>query len=329
MDLINQDQKQLNNVAANAFMLLAVTVRFYTGTAKLVDAAKRAEDHAGASDTNARMYINALGAHHGLLKAVISKFQKVRSYLYEVTLSFSQAEEGQQKRGKRLAAVTAVPEILNKLTALKADAYDSLNDLLPQWDHLCNIAASRAGMFGDEIKFPTASEVRDKFSISIDIPECIEPVNMARYGSLPASLANEIAEARNKQLATQLEGAKTEAMNAAKAHMAIVAKQLTDGVRLSDTLVTLSALHSKMLRDMVTGYDNDPRIIAMADMIDTEIACHNTEQWKASPSTRIKSRNAAKVIVKGLTAMTAPVTPAQKQATNQSLAGGLLADLID
>jgi len=152
---------------------------------------------------------------------------------------------------------------------------------------------------------------------------------MARYGSLPASLANEIAEARNKQLATQLEGAKTEAMNAAKAHMAIVAKQLTDGVRLSDTLVTLSALHSKMLRDMVTGYDNDPRIIAMADMIDTEIACHNTEQWKASPSTRIKSRNAAKVIVKGLTAMTAPVTPAQKKATNQSLAGGLLADLID
>jgi hypothetical protein len=249
--------------------------------------------------------------------------------LYEVTLSFSQAEEGQQKRGKRLAAVTAVPEILNKLTALKADAYDSLNDLLPQWDHLCNIAASRAGMFGDEIKFPTASEVRDKFSISIDIPECIEPVNMARYGSLPASLANEIAEARNKQLATQLEGAKTEAMNAAKAHMAIVAKQLTDGVRLSDTLVTLSALHSKMLRDMVTGYDNDPRIIAMADMIDTEIACHNTEQWKSSPSTRIKSRNAAKVIVKGLTAMTKPVTPAQVQATNQSLAGGLLADLID
>ena len=329
MELINQDQHKLNEVAANAFMLLGVTVRFYTGTTKLVDAAKRAEDHAGASDTNARMYINALGAHHGDLKAVISKFQKARTYLYEQTLSFSQAEEGQQKRGKRLAPVTAVPEILNQLAILKADAYDSLNDLLPHWDHLCNIAASRAGMFSDEMKFPTASEVREKFSISIAIPECIEPVNMERFGSLPTALANQIAEARNNQLAKQLEGAKTEAMNAARDHMTIVAKQLTDGVRLSDTLVTLSALHSKMLRDMVTGYDNDPRIIAMADMIDTDIACYNVDSWKTHEGARVISRNAAKVIVKGLSAMTAPVTPAQTQATNQSLAGGLLADLID
>tara|TARA_R110000751_G_scaffold151525_1_gene256483 strand:+ start:132 stop:1121 length:990 start_codon:yes stop_codon:yes gene_type:complete len=329
MDLINQDQNTLNNAATNAFMLLAVTVRFYTGTTKLVDAAKRAEEQAGAEDTGARMYINALGAHHNELKYVIGKYQKVRTYLYLATLAFSQAEEGQQKRGKRLACVTRVPEILNQLAVLKVEAVDALNDLLPNWDHLCNIAASRAGMFRDEMKFPTAEEVRQKFSIQISVPECIEPVDMSRFGSLPTALANEIAEARNSQLAAQLEGAKTEAMNAAKAHMDIVAKQLTDGKRLSETLVSLSTLHSQTLRDMVTGYDNDPRIIAMADRIDTEIANCTTEVWKDSAYARYKSRDAARVISKGLSAMTKPVTPSQVQATNQSLAGGLLADLLD
>jgi len=328
MELVNQDQNALNKAAANAFMLLGITVRFYTGTTKLVDAAKRAEESAGATDTGARMYINALGAHHNELKYVIGKYQKVRTYLYLATLSFSQAEEGQQKRGKRLAPVTRVPEILNQLSVLKKEAVDALNDLLPNWDHLCNIAASRAGMFRDEMRFPSAEEVRGKFSIQIAVPECIEPVDMSRFGSLPAALANEIAEARNASLTFQLEGAKTEAMNAAKSHMDVVAKQLTDGVRLSETLVSLSTLHSQTLRDMVTGYDNDPRIIAMADRIDAEIANCTTAVWKDSAYARYKSRDAARVISKGLTAMTKPAAVPQITA-NQTLAGGLLADLLD
>ena len=70
MDLINQDQNNLNSRACNAFMLLTVSVAVYDGIAKLTEAAQRAEKEAGADDTGARMYINALGMHHGDLKNV-------------------------------------------------------------------------------------------------------------------------------------------------------------------------------------------------------------------------------------------------------------------
>ena len=329
MDLINQDQNNLNSRACNAFMLLTVSVAVYDGIAKLSEAAERAEKEAGADDTGARMYINALGAHHGELKIVMGKFKKVRTYLYQVTLSFSQAEEGMQKRGKRIAPVVRIPEILNHLNILKNEAYAALDDLLPQWDHLCNIAQSRSGRFGDEVKYPSAYEVREKFKICISIPECINPVDMDRFGSLPVSLANDIAKASNDKLTSQLESAKTEAMKAAKGHMDVVIKQLSEGKRLSETLVSLSALHSKMLRDLVNGYDNDPRIIAMADRIDNEIASQSVDRWKQSDYARTKSIDAAKVVSKGLGAMVQPVSPDQIQSTNQSLAGGLLADLID
>lgn len=329
MDLINQDQNNLNSRACNAFMLLTVSVSFYSGTAKLIEAAQRAETEAGADDTGARMYINALGAHHGELKAVIGKYQKIRTYLYQSTLSFSQAEDGQQKRGKRLIPVTRVPEVLAQLQVLKSEAEDALNDLLPQWDHLCNIAQSRSGRFGDEVKYPSAYEVRDRFKARISVPECISPVDMDRFGSLPTSLANDIAQASNDQLTNQLESAKAEAMKAAKDHMDVVIKQLTDGKRLSETLVSLSALHSKMLRDLVDGYDNDPRIIAMADRIDAEIASQSVDRWKDSDYARLTSLKAAETVSKGLDAMAQPVTPDQIDSTNQSLAGGLLADLLD
>ena len=310
-------------------MLLTVSVSVYDGIAKLSEAAERAEREAGAEDTSARMYINALGMHHGELKSVMGKYKRIRTYLYQNTLSFSQAEEGMQKRGKRLIPVVRVPEVLNQLNVLKKEAESALDDLLPHWDHLCNIAQSRAGQFSTEIKYLNSSEVRGRFKASISNPECISPVDMDRFGSLPTSLANKIAKASNDKLTSQLESAKTEAMKAAKSHMDVVIKQLTDGKRLSETLVSLSALHSKMLRDLVEGYDNDPRILAMADRIDNEIASQSVDMWKQSDYRRNKSIDAAKIISKGLEAMVQPVTPDQIQSTNQSLAGGLLADLID
>jgi len=84
-----------------------------------------------------------------------------------------------------------------------------------------------------------------------------------------------------------------------------------------------------MLRDLVDGYDNDPRIIAMADRIDTEIASQSVDRWKDSDYARLTSLKAAETVSKGLGAMAQPVTPDQVQSTNQSLAGGLLADLLD
>ena len=331
MDLINQDQNNLNSRACNAFMLLTVNLSVYDGVAKLTEAAKRALKEALTDDEFALiMRIEVLGKqYHSELKFVIGKYKKIRTYLYENTLSFSQSGEGQQKRGKRLVPVTRVPEVLKGLEDLKAEAESALNDLLPRWDDLCAMAQSKSGKFADEISYPSSREVRDKFKARVAVPECISPVDMARFGSLPTSLANDIAKDSNDQLTSQLEAAKTEAMKAAKDHMDVVVKQLSEGKRLSETLVSLSALHSKMLRDLVNGYDNDPRIIAMADRIDSEIANQSVDVWKNSDHARLKSMDAAKVISKGLSAMAQPVTPDQVQSTNQSLAGGLLADLLD
>ena len=53
------------------------------------------------------------------------------------------------------------------------------------------------------------------------------------------------------------------------------------------------------------------------------------DRWKDSDYARLTSLKAAETVSKGLDAMAQPVTPDQIDSTNQSLAGGLLADLLD
>ena len=319
--------------AQNNFMTLQVSVGKWSGVAQLKRGSAKAAEDAGANPEASRLYVNLLGSHHADLKRVNSKFSAVRTYLYENTLPFSNAGEGQQKRGDRLVSVTSLPEVLSRLGELKADAQAELDAFLPQYERLRDFAVAHdLGDWRDEVSFPTASEVADKFYASISTPQPIPACDVSHL-NLPASLAAKIAEQHQAALSSQLEGAKDAAIEGAREHMSTVEKQLTDGKRLHQSLIDGARRHADLLRGMVSGYDNDPRVLAVADLIDEQISSiGDINKVKHSETLRQSAVRAAKTAHKSLGEIAAaqstaqPVAPAAATVVSGD---SLLADLID
>ena len=279
-----------------------------------------------------RTRVGSLGRLTADLKQVNSKFAAVRTWLYENTLPFTDCEDGQQKRGKRLVPVAKVPEVLAKLAEMKGEAFAALNAFLPDYRQYYG-ARNRADLGNvSDVDMPDPDVLADKYRISIDPPEPLPVFNVETL-ALPTGLATDIAQRHHDRLTKQLDGAKQAAIEGAQKHMDVVEKQLTEGKRLHQSLLDNAKRHATLLRGMVEGYDNDPRLLEIADLIDQRIASiPNIEQVKHNATRRNQAIRAAGTASKALAAVAKspstaqPVAPA---ASNIVTGDSLLADLID
>jgi len=301
--------------AVKALSLLDVSIGRWTGVAKLNRAASKAARDVGATNSAARLYVDLLGKHHAKLKVVTASYAAIRTYLYDSTLPYA-ADTGGQKRGPRLLPVVRVPEVYGKLSELAADAEEKLETFLKEYDRLRGIAISEdMGSWKKELKaeqkYPSVAEVRAKFRCVISPPRPI-PNNAEgiQQMGLPLGMAAGFADQHYAEVDNQLSHAKDAAIRQAQDHMKLVEDQLSGtsttvnkaGVtvpakRLHPSLITNSKRVAKMLRDMVEGYDNDPRLLSMADLIDDKVASvANVEVWKNSPVQRDAAVEAAGIV---------------------------------
>jgi hypothetical protein len=318
--------------AVNNFMLLQITVR-------KADPMKRSKVASHAAATQCRVNrtvpvntrVGALGALTADIKAVNSKYVAMHSYMYGNTLPFTDAEDDQHKRGKRLIPAVEVPEVLSILAGMKREAFDALAEFMPRYREYYE-ARDRVdlGLVSD-VDMPTPEALAAKYDVVISPPQPI-PVFAADKLQLPAGLAAEIAKRHEQTLVKQLEGAKNTAMKGAKDHMDLVERQLTDGKRLHQSLLDNAKTHAKLLRGMVKGYDNDPRVLQLADLIDEQIgSITSIEHVKHSTAVRGRAVRAAKTVSKGLSDLAAApkFSPAPTSADSIVTGDSLLADLID
>jgi hypothetical protein len=279
-----------------------------------------------------RTRVGALGRLTTDLKQVNSKFASVRTWLYDNTLPFTDCEEGQQKRGKRIVPVSRVPEVLAKLAELKGEAFAALDAFMPDYRQYYS-AHNRADLGRvSDVDMPDPDVLADKYRVNVGAPEPLPVFNVDTL-ALPAGLAADIAQRHHDRLSKQLDGAKQAAIEGAQKHMDVVEKQLTDGKRLHQSLLDNAKRHARLLRDMVEGYDNDPRVLAIADLIDERIASiPNIEQVKNSATRRNAVIRAASTASKSLAEVAnseSTATPAAPAASNVITGDSLLADLID
>jgi len=327
-------QKKYIERAANAFMLIQVSISKYSGIVKLPKSLREAYAlEQNVASKNVKMSFEVLGQHHHHLSKVIAAFAAIRTYLYDNTLPMSQADGDQQARGDRLVAVTRVPEVITKLGKLERLALDALAGFLSNYDTY--VRTANLGLIRKHIKHLSLDEVGRRFNISISPPKLIPVLDMARYGSLPADLAQKIADANARELATQLDCAKNAAVKGAETVMKTVVEQLTVGKRLSPSLITNATHAAKMLRDMTRGYDSDPRLLEFADMIDNKIGnIKDTSVWKDKPKKKAGSLAAAKKVLSQIDRIRKADEKVAKLAADKSdsnltpIGGGMLADLL-
>jgi len=318
---------------ANNFMVLDISI----GRADPMKHSEVASDAAAAEcKVNAvvpvRTRVGSLGTLTADLKQVNSKFASVRTWLYENTLPFTDAEDGQQKRGKRIVPVSRVPEVLAKLVELKGEAFAALSEFMPSYRGYYS-ARNRLDLGRvSDVDMPDPDVLAGKYRITIGAPEPLPVFNVDSL-ALPAGLAADIAQRHHDRLSKQLDGAKQAAIEGAQKHMDVVEKQLTEGKRLHQSLLDNAKRHATLLRDMVEGYDNDPRVLEVADLIDQRIASiPDIEQVKHSAIKRDQAIRAASTASKALAAVAkAPstATPVAPAASNVIVGDSLLADLID
>lgn len=319
--------------ASNNFMLTQITISVWSGVAMNKSGAAKAARGAGAGESVGRLYVDMLGTHQRELKNVTARYAELRTYLYANTLPFSTAGEGQQRKGDRLVATLRVPEVLANLTKMAREASNALEAFLVDYDRFVSYAkAHDLGEWG-ALNYPSAAEVRSKFSAHIEPPRPLAIPDAAQMSSLPADLAAEIAAQHSMQATRMLEGAKAAALEGALAHMEKVNTQLRDGKRLHQSLVDLAREHAQMLSDIATGTDNDPRLTELAKVIRAQVTnVNDVTRWNDRPDLREQAATAATVTVKALRALAkdhaSPAAPsAAATGTGDVVIGGVLADL--
>jgi hypothetical protein len=313
--------------ACGAFMILPASVMRWDGIIKLKKGAAQAAQDAGAASGIFRGYVDMLGTAQSQLKTVKAGYMAIYTYLYEVSLPF--------ERGRYLVPVCRMPEVLAKLAQMKKAADLSRDDFLVEYDRLVAIAQSQdMGAWKSEVKqkYPTAEEVRGRFGVTISAPKRLAPSDMSDI-NLPAELAGQIADANAAELSGQLDKAKACAIAQAEDQVKTLADQLDGGKRLHDSLISNSRQVARMLRDMTQGYDNDPRVLTLADMIDKAVKVNKTEIWRDNPKIRLDAQRTAEKAHKGLKAIRTAKpavnkSPAKKTKAGDAVIGGVLADLL-
>ena len=323
----------MQQTIANNYMVLDISI----GRADPMKHSAVASDAAAAEckvdgTVPVRTRVGALGRLTTDIKQVNSKFASVRTWLYENTLPFTDCEEGQQKRGKRIVPVSRVPEVLAKLAELKGDAFASLDGFMPDYRQYYG-AHNRADLGRvSDVDMPDPDVLAGKYRITIGAPEPLPVFNVDTL-ALPAGLAADIAQRHHDRLSKQLDGAKQAAIEGAQKHMDVCEKQLTSGKRLHQSLLDNAKRHARLLRDMVEGYDNDPRVLEVADLIDQRIGSIADIQWMKSNGTKrgqaIRAASTASKALAAIAKAPSTATPAAPAASNVIVGDSLLADLID
>lgn len=312
--------------AANAFMTIRVTVRKAPKwkTSKQASSAS-AENLKTADGVPVSTQIGSLGSMTEDLAAVISKFDKVRTYYYENAGQMK--DEDGNKLVERLVNVTQVPEVLTKLHKLKAIADNALEQFKPRYREFYD--ARRNTEFGAvrDVSLPDPDTLFDKFEAVIYDPLPVLPLQASQI-RLPAEQAAQIAARQNAKLEQQIANAKSEAIKNAREHMLKIEKQATEGQRLSPSLLEHAETHAKQLEGITVGYDNDPAMLELVKLIREQISSLTHVHQIRRPATV----RAAQTVAKGLSDIakrdkSAVTTPVTDHSNIQ--VGGLLADLID
>ena len=269
--------------------------------------------------------VGALGAMTDSAKSLVNKpLGANRSYMYDYTLAY--------ERGARLVMVPRVPEVLAKiqdnLSAVKA----GMDEFMPQYEAYYSSTNGRADMGDSEIALPTPDKVRASVYITVGVPQPIQPCDLTGL-SLPAGLAADIAERTNAKHAAAAEAAKDAAMRDLIKELDKVATQLTTGERIHQSVLDNARNASRKVREFTEGYDNDPRVLEVAEIIDQRISSiPSVELVKNSATLREQAVRAAESGSKSLAQVVkskSTATPVAPAASNVIVGDSLLADLID
>ena len=180
-------------------------------------------------------------------------------------------------------------------------------------------------------KTPSKAEFVAANKITIGTPRTINTDSLANV-NLPADLLAKFEAESVAKAEASLEAARQKAVEGLRKQLDLVTAQLDTGERLSDSLLTNTRQTVSTLRGFIEAYDNDPRLLSIADSIEAKItSTRSVDVWRNNLGARLEGKVAAEVASKQLKSLEQRPLPSVSIASASSelaTTGGLLSELL-
>lgn len=288
------DANQINDALSANYLLVDLEIRSWAG--KRTDRAVSDEVLAnkGATRDGGKFVKFLLASADAELETVKQMATAVRAFVYSRTVPWSSAESG-ARRGSRLLGAKGSIEFLKELNQIKREYDDHVSKLASVWDErVAQAKANLSGLSAND-KYPTAQEIPELFSISVDMRPVPKHSDFSRI-NIPAELAEALGQSNAAETVTQLNNAMDDLRERLLKELARIGTQMQkvavgDKTRLYDSLITNMQELVALTRSMnVTG---NPALTKLADDIETKLLQRPVSAYKNNQAEAAMVANAA------------------------------------
>lgn len=290
------DTKAISDSLTASYMLVEVEIRSYSGNR--IDRAVSEEviNNKGAQ-RDAGKFVKYLfaGADHEL-KAVQAQGARIRQYIYDNSLPWSNNSDG-IKRGARLIPATQAIEFLGEISKIKKEYDAAVLQLQSVWDARITEACTRLGSMADKAEYPMSDQVPSLFGVIVDLRPIPAMEDFSRI-NVPANLAAALgargAEADLKRMEGAMEDLKGRVLESVQ-HMADALGKHGAGekTRLYESMQTNLKSHLNLVRAVGA---TKPELIELADKIDAALLQRPVESLRTDKAAAAEVAQAASAL---------------------------------
>lgn len=288
---------QLNDALAANYLLVDLEVRSWAGKRTDRTVSDEVLANKGATRDGGKFVKFLLASADAELEVVKQMATSVRAFVYSKTVPWTSADSG-ARRGSRLLSAKASFEFLKELNQIKREYDNHVASLAAVWDErVAQAKANLSGLSGND-KYPTAAEVPELFSISVDLRPVPTHSDFSRI-NIPAELAEALGQSHAAETVAQLNNAMDDLRERLLKELGRIGTQLGkvatgDKTRLYDSLITNMQELVSLTRSMnVTG---NAGLAKLADDIEAKLLQRPVSAYKNNQSEAAVVASAAQAL---------------------------------
>lgn len=277
---MSPEQSELSEALASNFMLVDMQLRSWSGKATDRKASTELITSKNASADSGTFVKNLLASANGELKAVHTRGNAMRTFVYSNTLPWS-ASDG-AKRGERLLSTAKAIQFLQDLNTYKKDYDDAVLELVNVWPSRVTEAMSNLGALADQDDYPDANELATLFSVAVDLKPIPAMGDFSRL-NVPAELAAALGQRHAMAAQVQVSNAMNDLRDRFIEELQRIEKQMTkaaagEKTRLYETLITNMQVLVDMAKHMnLTG---NSKLDELAERIKSKVLSRPISAYK-------------------------------------------------
>jgi hypothetical protein len=220
------------------------------------------------------------------LKAIHKAIDEARALHYDMTLPWSTTSmsDAGRRTGGRLLPNTLFVEYTQAMAAKLKQMVAALDEFVPEYPNLIELAKVKLGKSFDAREYPNASSIRQHFTLSFDF----QPIPKGEdFGGLPKVQLDMLAAKVNDNMRLQAEHAMQELWVRLHTVVGRMAERLLNPENVfQNSLVTNVRDTARLLGHL--NVTQDPKVEALRVKVEKELCPHDAKDLREKPVLRTK-----------------------------------------